>query len=71
MIQAIVEKMKESDIDKDELVILGYTKNPENALKLKEALETEGYKIDKMIEIGSVIGVHAGPLACAITFLEK
>lgn len=71
MIASIVEKAKDANIDTTQDIIIGYTKDKENALKLKEALETEGFNITEVVEIGAVVGVHAGPGACAIAFVVK
>ena len=71
MIASIVEKAKDANIDTTQDIIIGYTKDKENALKLKEALETEGFNVTEVVEIGAVIGVHAGPGACAIAFVVK
>ena len=71
MISSVVDKSIEVGIDDSEDVIVGYTKDKENALKLKEALEEKGINVTEVVEIGAVIGVHAGPGACAVAFVKK
>lgn len=70
MINSLFEKAMSHKIDTSEPIYLGYTKNNEGALILKSLLEEKGYKVEQIVEIGAVVGVHAGPGACAIGFVE-
>lgn len=71
MIENCIDKANTLGINTDEEIIVGYTKDIDNALKLKEGLEAKGYTISEVVEIGAVIGVHAGPGACAMAFVRK
>ncbi len=71
MINSIFEITSKHNINKNEEIHIGYTKNDVGALQLKGLLEESGYKVGYVVEIGAVVGVHAGPGAVAIAFVDE
>lgn len=71
MINSIFEITSKHNINKNEEIHIGYTKNDAGALQLKGLLEESGYKVGYVVEIGAVVGVHAGPGALAIAFVDE
>ncbi|NLJ89614.1 MAG: DegV family protein [Clostridiales bacterium] len=68
----LAEIDKYPDFDTSAPIVYGYTKTPDQCLKLKEEADKKyNLKDTKMYPIGSVIGTHAGPGAFAIGFLHN
>ena len=63
--------LKDGGIDLSLPVLLGYTAENSLAIELKQYLEEHGIHVEDMVGIGSVIGTHAGPNACAISYFRK
>ncbi|NLK99985.1 MAG: DegV family protein [Clostridiales bacterium] len=69
----IVEAIDEmGEIDNDYPVHLGYTAEDDQCRLLKDRLNS-AYKLGdmKMHPVGCVVGTHAGPGACVITYVRK
>lgn len=65
------EVMKDGEIDFNHHVYVAYTHDTELANSLKDFLKEKEIATDGFYEIGSVIGTHAGPGACAIAYFKK
>lgn len=59
------------EIDHDFPVYAIYSRNCENAKKLGQKLETIGVVCDDYLPLGATLGVHIGPDAFGIVFVEK
>lgn len=70
-IDLLKEKI-DSNIDKDQLVLIGHSDSLEAALDFKAMLENEmGFKNIYVDEIGGVISSHSGPGTIVITLLKN
>ncbi len=59
-------------IDKSYPVMFGYSSEDSKALMLQEkVIEKYGLKDTRIYPVGCVIGTHAGPGACFITYIKK
>lgn len=71
LIQDIISRFSEDNIDLDAPIMIGYTKDDSSVELIKKFLEDKGYTNISYTEIGAVIGVHAGPGAAAISYFKK
>lgn len=72
-IAKIIETIDEyGEIDKNYPVYLGYTAEDSKCIQLKEKLR-ERYQFSDLLmyPVGCVVGTHAGPGACVITYVKK
>ena len=70
-ISIVSQAVDEFNIDKSLPVIIGYSRDLENAEALMEKLKGKGIKIAEVCEIGPVIGTHTGPGAFILSFFGK
>lgn len=69
----IIEAIEENgEIDRNYPVYLGYTAQDDQCRLLRDKLK-ENYKLGgmNMYPVGCVVGTHAGPGACVITYVKK
>ena len=67
----VSQAVDEFNIDKSLPVIIGYSRDLENAEALMEKLKGKGIKIAEVCEIGPVIRTHTGPGAFILSFFGK
>lgn len=70
-ISIVSQAVDEFNIDKSLPVIIGYSRDLENAKTLMEKLKGKGIKVTEVCEIGPVIGTHTGPGAFILSFFGK
>lgn len=70
-IRFITDKVSSFEVDTDFPVYSLYTKGIENCEMLERALSEEGIKIEKRLQVGSVIGAHVGPGVYGVFFVAK
>lgn len=74
IIDFYINHMKNNfDYEKNDLILVGHSQDPSIAEKMVQAIkEVLGYTGEVIIgEIGSIIGVHAGPGVLAVFYLKK
>lgn len=57
--------------DENYPIYILYSHDRTNAENLTEAIEKQGYKVEKISHLGAVIGTHAGPDAFGFAYIEK
>lgn len=67
----ITKLLASKTIDTDFPVYSIYSRNCENAQKLAQKLETIGVVCDDCLALGATLGVHIGPDAFGVVFVEK
>ncbi len=68
----IVDLVNETPVDTDLPVHFGYTAALDTCNTLREVLKEKcGIEANAVAEIGSVVGTHVGPGACAISYVAK
>ena len=71
-LSTLVDQIKASrGIDSEFPVYLGYTQTPDKCTLLSERIQKEFGVNGPFYPIGCVIGTHAGPGACAISYVEN
>ncbi len=65
------EVEKDGGIDLSMPVLLGYTQDDALAEEMNQLLQEKGIQTEGKSSIGSAIGTHAGPGACAIAYFKK
>ena len=71
-VKEMVQYLKDKNVDLSKTIMVAHSNDIEGSEKLAETLKTEFNAPDIMIlEIGPVVGTHAGPGALAIFFIRK
>ena len=72
-IDYIVSRLDEEKPDQRFPIYVMYTKEKDNAYKLRDKLIEKGYDIkeDQLIAVGAVVGAHIGPYACAVAYVKE
>ncbi len=70
-IKDLVKQVKNSNRDTDYPLYVIYSYQDTNAQKLQKALEEVGIKVEGVPELGATLGVHVGPGAFGVIFIEK
>ena len=72
-IEYIVERLDYEKPNKDFPFYVMYTKEKDNAYKLREKLIEKGIEIpeENIIPVGAVVGAHIGPYACAVAYIKE
>ncbi|MBC7961142.1 MAG: DegV family protein [Vallitaleaceae bacterium] len=74
IIDFYVEHIKDTiDLEKNDMILVGHSQDQAFAEKMIEAIRLQvGYKGEVILgEIGSIIGVHAGPGVLAVFYIKK
>ncbi len=71
--EILVHCLEEFDYDKEENILIGYTKYSENAELLVQKMKEKGIQRteENMCELGSVIATHAGKNAFILCFVKN
>lgn len=70
-ISYMIKAMEEKELDPNFPVYSVYAYGEENTEKLEQKLETIGIHCDERLQLGATIGVHVGPGAFAVVYVEK
>lgn len=72
-IDYIVSRLDDEEPDPRFPFYVMYTKEKDNAYKLREKLIERGIDIPEnhIIPVGAVVGAHIGPYACAVAYMKK
>lgn len=70
-ISYITKAMEEKKMDTNFPVYSIYAYGAENTEKLEQKLETMGIHCEKRLQLGATIGVHVGPGAFAVIYVEE
>lgn len=70
-VKDLVKMVHTTDLDPTYPLYLVYSYNDTNVKKLCKALEDAGHKVDGIFEIGATLGVHIGPGAFGVVYVEK
>ena len=68
-LRKMAEHIKAEQIDFNKAMVCGYTKHSENLKRLQNLMSDMSF--DHEVEVGAVIGTHAGPGAVAVAFFKK
>lgn len=70
-IKDLVKTVKNATLNPEHPVYLIYSYNPANAEKLHKAMTDAGIPVKACLEIGATLGVHIGPGAVGVVYVEK
>ncbi|MBR3969279.1 MAG: DegV family protein [Clostridia bacterium] len=70
-VSALIEKVKNHQINTDFPVFSLYTYGTENCELLEEKLKSLDIKVAERLQVGATIGAHVGPGGYAVLFVEK
>ncbi|MGN0353659.1 MAG: DegV family protein [Muricoprocola sp.] len=70
-IKDLTKQMKNAEIDPDYPLYLIYSYGQENCDKLRKSLQAAGIADQGMFQLGATLGVHIGPGAFGIVYVEK
>ena len=69
--QAILNKVKQAEIDPDFPVYSLYTSGTAHTEKLEKSLRDLGITVSDRRQVGPTIGAHVGPNVYGVVFVEK
>lgn len=70
-VKDLVKKAKNGNLDPEYPMYLVYSHVDANAQKLEKALLDAGIQVDGTVELGATLGVHVGPGAFGMIYVEK
>lgn len=69
--KTLIEHVSESSVDFSKSKVCGYTADPHHMNVMISGFEQAGICFDHSVEVGAVIGTHAGPNAAAVAYFVK
>ncbi len=70
-ISNILKYMQEHPVDTAFPLYTLFSYHEDNCIRMEEKLQANGYSISERVELGATIGVHVGPGAFAVIYVEK
>ena len=70
-IKSMIEHVSNEKVDHSKSKVCGFTSNPENMNKMIHGFKECGIEFDHQVEVGAVIGTHAGPNAAAVAYFVE